>query len=130
MLDIHCIFYLKIEQHIFPGTYSWISALNLLKGARSCMIWRKNYNYLKFKLNISQLIILKQVNNDINYSSTVVPPPPNTADLGTDEKATVFGNRRYWESYVTFKKTYFGIVNKPFTGAWLPDWLGSQIDSF
>ena len=22
------------------------------------------------------------------------PPPPNTADLGTDEKAAVFGNRR------------------------------------
>ena len=34
--------------------------------------------------------------------STVVPPP-NTADLGTDEKAAVFGNRRYWESYITLK---------------------------
>ena len=31
------------------------------------------------------------------------PPPPNTADLGTDEKAAVFGNRRYWESYITYK---------------------------
>ena len=29
--------------------------------------------------------------------------PPNTADLGTDEKAAVFGNRRYWESYITYK---------------------------
>ena len=26
---------------------------------------------------------------------TVFPPPPNTADLGTDEKAMVFGNRLY-----------------------------------
>ena len=26
---------------------------------------------------------------------------PNTADLGIDEKAAVFGNRRYWESYIT-----------------------------
>ena len=25
------------------------------------------------------------------------PPPPNTADLGTDEKAAVFGNQRYSE---------------------------------
>ena len=33
--------------------------------------------------------------------STVVPP--NTTDLGTDEKAAVFGNRRYWESYITLK---------------------------
>ena len=31
------------------------------------------------------------------------PPPPNTADLGTDEKAAVYGNRRYWESYITYK---------------------------
>ena len=31
------------------------------------------------------------------------PPPPNTADLGTDEKAAVFGNRRYWELYITYK---------------------------
>ena len=23
---------------------------------------------------------------------------PNTADLGTDEKAALFGDRRYWES--------------------------------
>ena len=30
-------------------------------------------------------------------------PPPNTAGLGTDEKAAVFGNRRYWESYITYK---------------------------
>ena len=29
--------------------------------------------------------------------------PPNTADLRTDEKAAVFGNGRYWESYITFK---------------------------
>ena len=28
--------------------------------------------------------------------------PPNTSDLGTDEKAAVFGNRRYWESYITY----------------------------
>ena len=32
------------------------------------------------------------------------PPPPNTADLGTDEKAAIFGNRRYWDSYIiTYK---------------------------
>ena len=31
------------------------------------------------------------------------PPPPNTADLGTDEKAAVFGNQRYWESSITYK---------------------------
>ena len=29
-----------------------------------------------------------------NVASTVVPP--NTADLGTDEKAAKFGNRRSW----------------------------------
>ena len=29
--------------------------------------------------------------------------PPNTADFGTDEKAAEFGNRRYWESYITYK---------------------------
>ena len=37
-----------------------------------------------------------------NYSRPP-PPPPNTADLGTDEKVAVFGNRRYWESYITYK---------------------------
>ena len=31
------------------------------------------------------------------------PPPPHTADLGTDGKAAVFGNRRYWGSYITYK---------------------------
>ena len=36
--------------------------------------------------------------SNYNYSR-----PPNTADLGTDEKAAVFGNRRYWESYITYK---------------------------
>ena len=35
------------------------------------------------------------------FTSTV--PPPNTADLGTEEKAAVFGNRRYWGSYITYK---------------------------
>ena len=30
-------------------------------------------------------------------------PHPNTADLGTDGKAAIFGNRRYWESYLTYK---------------------------
>ena len=35
---------------------------------------------------------------------TVAPPPSNTADLGTDKKAAVFGNRRYSESYyITYK---------------------------
>ena len=29
--------------------------------------------------------------------------PLNTADLETEEKAAVFGNRRYWESYITYK---------------------------
>ena len=29
--------------------------------------------------------------------------PPNTTDLGTDEKTAVFGNRRYSESYITYK---------------------------
>ena len=29
--------------------------------------------------------------------------PPNTANLGTDEKAAVFGNRRYSESNITYK---------------------------
>ena len=29
--------------------------------------------------------------------------PPNTADLGTGEKAAVFRKRRYWESYITYK---------------------------
>ena len=37
-------------------------------------------------------------------SGTVAPPPPpTTADLGTDEKAAVFGNRRYWGPYITYK---------------------------
>ena len=36
--------------------------------------------------------------SNYNYSR-----PPNTADLGTDEKVAVFGNRRYWESYITYK---------------------------
>ena len=31
------------------------------------------------------------------------PPSPNTADLGIEEKAAVFGNRRYWGSYITYK---------------------------
>ena len=35
------------------------------------------------------------------HVSTVTP---HTADLGTDKKAVVFGNRRYWESYnITYK---------------------------
>ena len=29
--------------------------------------------------------------------------PPNTADIGTDEKASVFGNGRYCESYIPYK---------------------------
>ena len=29
--------------------------------------------------------------------------PPNTADLGTGEKAAVFRKRQYWESYITYK---------------------------
>ena len=29
--------------------------------------------------------------------------PPTTADLGTDEKAAVLGNRRWKESYITKK---------------------------
>ena len=32
-----------------------------------------------------------------------VPPPSNTADLGTDEKVAVFGSGRYWESYIAYK---------------------------
>ena len=32
-------------------------------------------------------------------SPACAPPHTQTADLGTDEKAAVFGNRRYWESY-------------------------------
>ena len=31
--------------------------------------------------------------------------PLNTADLGTGEKAAVFRKRRYWESYITYKKS-------------------------
>ena len=31
---------------------------------------------------------------DQSHAGTVVPPP-NTANLGTEEKAAVFGNRRY-----------------------------------
>ena len=69
------------------------------------------------------------INN--SFDLYTVAPPPNTADLGTDEKAAVFGNRRYilgviynlqnpylglgngrrywgagrryWESYITYK---------------------------
>ena len=33
----------------------------------------------------------------------VTDVPPNTADFGTDEKAAVFGNRWFWESYITYK---------------------------
>ena len=29
--------------------------------------------------------------------------PPNTADLGSGEKAAVFRKQRYWESYITYK---------------------------
>ena len=35
------------------------------------------------------------------YHHTV--KPPNTADLGTGEKAAVLRKRRYWESYLTLK---------------------------
>ena len=35
--------------------------------------------------------------------TTVAPPPPNTAELRTDKKVAVFGNRRYWESYIIYK---------------------------
>ena len=31
------------------------------------------------------------------------PPPSNTADLGTGEKAVECRKRRYWESYITYK---------------------------
>ena len=44
-----------------------------------------------------------------SFMNTVVPP--NTADLGTDEKAAVFGNRRYWESYNNLKKPYLELGN-------------------
>ena len=44
-------------------------------------------------------VMVKLCLSSFKYKTTV--GPPNTADLGTDEKATVFGNRRYWESYVT-----------------------------
>ena len=42
------------------------------------------------------------MHSGILNNSTVALPPRNTADLGTDEKAAVFGNRRYWESYITY----------------------------
>ena len=38
-----------------------------------------------------------------NFYVQSPPPPPNTADLGTDEKEAVFGNQRYWESYINYK---------------------------
>ena len=44
--------------------------------------------------------------------ATVGPPPPpqcNTANLGTDKKAAVFGNLRYSELY---------IITKPLFGTW------------
>ena len=46
---------------------------------------------------------LKALNQLHLYIQSPLPPPPNTADLGTDEKAAVFGNRRYSESYITYK---------------------------
>ena len=43
----------------------------------------------------------------MHFKSSLVPHPQlklvNTADLRTYEKAAVFGNRRYWESYITYK---------------------------
>ena len=39
----------------------------------------------------------------LESNCTTVAPPLNTAGLRTDEKAVVFGNRRYWESYITYK---------------------------
>ena len=39
----------------------------------------------------------------------VVPRAPETADHGTDEKAAVFGNRQYWESYITYKTLIWGL---------------------
>ena len=44
---------------------------------------------------------LRPCKGDIGRHTTV--GPPNTADLGTDEKAAIFGNQRYWESYITYK---------------------------
>ena len=57
-----------------------------------------------------------KTNNAYRYRLHSSPlPPPHTADLGTDEKAAVFENRRYWESYnITFKRTLFG------TWKWAP----------
>ena len=52
-------------------------------------------------------VALKLKTQDLGI--TVAPPPPNTADLGTNEKAAVFGNGRYWESYITYKTLFWDL---------------------
>ena len=53
---------------------------------------------LQSPLNTFKLI--REINQRPSQYS---PPPLNTADLKTYEKAAVFGNQRYWESYITYK---------------------------
>ena len=44
-------------------------------------------------------LLMVQKVRKTNKTDTTVPPPPNTVDLGT----AVFGNQRYWETYITYK---------------------------
>ena len=62
------------------------------------------WSYLEINLKV-----LSSVQNEWIYiaphqcSQWFTVAPLNTADLGTDEKAAVFGNRRYSDSFITYK---------------------------
>ena len=67
--------------------------------------------YFGFTRSSASSTIFKSFTPGLQLNS-IYSPPPNTTNLGTNNKVAVFGNRWYWESYMT-KKLYLGPGNRP-----------------
>ena len=65
------------------------------------LVFSEVYNILYHEPNPGREAVSVSSHLSIIVSNTV--KPLNTADLGTGEKAAVFGKQRYWESYITYK---------------------------
>ena len=56
-------------------------------------------HFQRLKFQILRIVIFRCYLDACKKVHTV--KPPNTADLGSGEKAAIFQKRRYWESYIT-----------------------------
>ena len=62
---------------------------------KACFTLNSNTLNNRHLISLSGKIIEEQLYVQTRYSQT-----PNTADLGTGEKAAVFRKRQFWESYI------------------------------